>query len=193
MSLFFLFGSLNRWFCKKEVRCFNLPFLGGGVCMCVYMLTGACYTQISVPTSFTGTCAADEVNSAALKSVKGMHYRRRREFNRLTPWAHVHVFVLRSSLWVVSAPPQLESIITAAPVLKKCQHQLKRPSVCLSVLLSACFVCLFLWEQGGRGGECMTKWFAEFSSPGSMAPDTCHISVLSCSCFQMKSVSLSTS
>lgn len=64
---------------------------------------------------------------------------------------------------------QLKSIITTAPVLKKCQHQLKRPSVCLSVLLSACFVCLFFREQGekeenGWLSAVNHKWFAEFIS-----------------------------
>lgn len=56
---------------------------------------------------------------------------------------------------------QLKSIITTAPVLQKCQHQLKR-ALCLFVCLSVCLSVLVLfafssWEQGEKGGEWMTK------------------------------------
>lgn len=50
----------------------------------------------------------------------------------------------------------LKSIITIAPVLRKCRHQLKRPPVCLFVCLSVClsvFVCLFFTGAGGKKEE----------------------------------------
>lgn len=68
-----------------------------------------------------------------------------------------HVFVLESSLLNRHCTLQLESIITTAPVPQKCQHRLKGPSVCLSVRLSVCSVCLFFMGAGGKAGEWATK------------------------------------
>lgn len=150
MSLFFLFGSVNRWFREKEVRYFILPSF-----VRVYMLTGARSTEISVPTSFTGAHAADEVHSAALESVKGKRYRRRREFNRLL---ELMCTSLCSALLFES------SVHTAAQInhnYSTCSKEMPasvKKAVCLFVCPSVCLFCLpFLPGAGRKGREWMTK------------------------------------
>lgn len=150
VSLFYLFGSVNRWFREKEVRYFILPSF-----VRVYMLTGASSTEISVPTSFTGARAADEVHSAALESVKGKRYRRRREFNRLL---ELMCTSLCSALLFES------SVHTAAQInhnYSTCSKEMPasvKKAVCLFVCPSVCLFCLpFLPGAGRKGREWMTK------------------------------------
>lgn len=141
VSLFYLFGSVNRWFREKEVRYFISPSF-----VRVYMLTGASSPEISVPTSFTGARAADEVHSAALESVKGKRYRRRRESNRLLE-------LMRTSL--CSALLFESSVHTAAQInhnystcSKEMPASVKKGR--LFVCLSFCLPVLFAFSSGSR-------------------------------------------
>lgn len=113
------------------------------LCGCMYVCeclqVSYSHIKISLPTSLTDTHAADGV-----KSVKGKRYRRRRESltDSLNSCARLCAQVL--SLYC-QRTLQLKSIITTAPVLQKCQHQLKRLSVCLFVCL-----CLLLFAFSSR-------------------------------------------
>lgn len=143
---------LSFWLSKqeKEVRYFISPSF-----VRVYMLTGASSPQISVPTSFTGARAADEVHSAALESVKGKRYRRRRESNRLL---ELMCTSLCSALLFES------SVHTAAQInhnYSTCSKEMPasvKKAVCLFVCPSVCLFCLpFLPGAGRKGREWMTK------------------------------------